>query len=503
MIASRAVEKRFQVGGGLKHGPVRRLNTAPVPPAVTVTEYTADPTVVPRKVLAKFPTRARPEKFLACLKTWVTLLSGRHAVEFLVSVDEDDDETIAALDRARDVVGAAAALTVVVGHSENKVHAVNRDIAGREFDVLIVISDDMAPQVRGWDAMIVEDMVREFPGLDGLVHYTDGYRRDICTLPVMGRALYERWGYIYHPDYRSLWCDNEQTAVAKLQGRYHFNPRVLARHEHPANTRDVRDALYVRNDGFFKTDREIYFRRRAAGFPREVVPAPAPAPPSPASVPAGDKPVLSLLIPTVTARAALLEELLTELRRQIRNDPRVEIRTLLDDGTLSVGAKRNKLVEEARGVYIAFVDDDDMIDPSYVDSLLAGATTGADCVTFDGEITTDGQNPKLFRFSLDLDDRTVAWGYERRPNHLCAIRRDIAQKVSFPEKNFGEDAAWSAKLRPLLASQHRIDKILYHYRYSSNGSLTHKRGAPRPAPTPPTPPPPPPPRGIQRRHRRA
>ena len=33
------------------------------------------------------------------------------------------------------------------------------------------------------------------------------------TLPVFGFPLYEAMGYVYHPDYTSLYCDTEMTAL--------------------------------------------------------------------------------------------------------------------------------------------------------------------------------------------------------------------------------------------------------------------------------------------------
>ena len=44
----------------------------------------------------------------------------------------------------------------------------------------------------------------------------------------------------------------------------------------------------------------------------------------------------------------------------------VEVLTELDDGTRSIGEKRNALVESAGGEYVCFVDDDDMVSSDYV-----------------------------------------------------------------------------------------------------------------------------------------
>jgi hypothetical protein len=28
----------------------------------------------------------------------------------------------------------------------------------------------------------------------------------LATIPVLGRKYHERFGFVYHPDYRTLWC---------------------------------------------------------------------------------------------------------------------------------------------------------------------------------------------------------------------------------------------------------------------------------------------------------
>ena len=71
---------------------------------------------------------------------------------------------------------------------------------------------------------------------------------------------------------------------------------------------------------------------------------------------------LSILIPTLESRQQQFEWLYDKLATQVRRhglEGEVEILSLRDDGTTSIGYKRNRLMEQAQGEFIVFVDDDD------------------------------------------------------------------------------------------------------------------------------------------------
>ncbi|MBS1586680.1 MAG: glycosyltransferase family 2 protein [Bacteroidetes bacterium] len=77
--------------------------------------------------------------------------------------------------------------------------------------------------------------------------------------------------------------------------------------------------------------------------------------------------ILSILICTLPQRAAMFEELHNMLQKQIEGKP-VEILLNGEGGT--TGAKRNTLLQQAKGEFIAFIDDDDMVHEKYMDLVL-------------------------------------------------------------------------------------------------------------------------------------
>jgi hypothetical protein len=220
-------------------------------------------------LLIKFPTRARPDKFTETLGKYQRMLSGKWAVRFLITVDHDDPTMNSGRMLAR--LRSDPRVEVRVGNARSKIEAVNAHLEGQDFRVLLLASDDMIPQVQGYDDVILSEMSAHFSDTDGALWFEDGRKSAICTLSILGRKLFDRFGYIYHPDYVSLWCDNEFTEVVTAMGKMARLPQVIISHEWTNYTGT--DKLHRRNESFFRRDQQTYERRKAAGFPGLKSPA--------------------------------------------------------------------------------------------------------------------------------------------------------------------------------------------------------------------------------------
>lgn len=154
---------------------------------------------------------------------------------------------------------------------------------------------------------------------------------------------------------------------------------------------------------------------------------------------------------------------------------RVEIVMLTDNKQMMLGHKRNVMVGMAQGRYVQFVDDDDRIEPDMLRTVLDATDADADVITFLARVSINGGDAKTCRYSLRYPtDRNTATGYERVPNHICATRRDLATRVSYPHLPYGEDSGYSRLLRPLLKTETHIDRVLYHYDYNSETTETQQ-----------------------------
>lgn len=194
----------------------------------------------------------------------------------------------------------------------------------------------------------------------------------------------------------------------------------------------------------------------------------------------GGMAVLSILISTLTSRAALLGPLLLKLSHQLHQLPvqDVEIVVFEDQKEHTVGWKRNRLIDEARGIFVCFVDDDDDISDDYVWQLREAIMRNpkVDCVGFRGLMSVAGQGSRQVHYSLENTANMESGGtYYRYPGHLTPVRKEKVLECRFPDQSFGEDADFSMQLarRKCLRSEAFVDKVLYHYQFNPHTSETH------------------------------
>jgi glycosyltransferase involved in cell wall biosynthesis len=176
---------------------------------------------------------------------------------------------------------------------------------------------------------------------------------------------------------------------------------------------------------------------------------------------------LSILTVTMESRQAVFQNLARALKAQ--SNPQIEMLANVDDGAKSIGQKRNELLEAAKGDYVVFVDDDDMVSPYYTQGILKAIETNPDCVGIEGIITVECLGPKKFIHSVQYQD----WFeendvYYRCPNHLNPIKREIALDTKFPELYYHEDREFSFRLKGKLKTEVYIKGPLYYY-YPSAG----------------------------------
>lgn len=179
--------------------------------------------------------------------------------------------------------------------------------------------------------------------------------------------------------------------------------------------------------------------------------------------------ILSILICTMPKRAIYLDRLLKVLNLQVTND--VEIIIESDVGKIPTGQKRNILKKKAKGKYIVYVDDDDMVSNDYVNEILNAAKKNPDVITFEGFMTTDSKQRRKFILGLEYTTWFEANGiYYRSPNHIVPIKKSCIENIWFPNKYTAEDADFSRLIvtsKCLKTSVH-IQKELYHYDYKTN-----------------------------------
>jgi glycosyltransferase involved in cell wall biosynthesis len=175
---------------------------------------------------------------------------------------------------------------------------------------------------------------------------------------------------------------------------------------------------------------------------------------------------LSILICSLTERAHQLPGLLETLDEQIMFPEDVEVLVELDNRERTTGAKRNTLLDKAKGDYVCFVDDDDMVCDRYVDWILTAIESKPDVVGMIGQLRHAGDTIGTFIHSIRYTDWVNDEAhrlYTRCPNHLNPVRRDLACAARFPDVTRFEDRAYSEALRGKLLKEVMIELPIYFY----------------------------------------
>ena len=417
------------------------------------------------KILIKFPTRGRPDKFFNVLDQYISKASDLSRIAFLISMDYDDIEMNNDIIKQKfEKYKTQIKIVYFYGNSKSKIQACNADIDKTDgWDIVMLASDDMIPVVQGYDEIIRKDMNDHFRDKDGVLWYNDGGQNNINTLSILGRKYYERFNYIYHPDYISLWCDNEFTDVSLKLNKVYRSDKIIIEHQHPAWQKTNYDALYMRNESYYGIDQETYNKRLSINFNLDEF----------------NKKLFSILIAAIPSRMDDLKNIIAILENQIREsglEKEVEILALLDNRNRTVGSKRQALLDISEGKFIAYLDDDDQISKNYIKEIVDAIKkhSNVDVISFNQQTRINDDPPNIVYFGLQYTNTEYFPGTPvyRKPFHMCAWNASIAKKVKFKNISLTEDWSWIEELCKISTKEHHIDKILHCYIYNSTSTTS-------------------------------
>ncbi len=401
------------------------------------------------RILLKCPTRSRPQRVLKTLSTYIRLAAHPELLGVAISCDSDDP-TMAETSDLRQVLSPCAWSRIFYGANTSKIQACNANMNDIEWDwdIVVLVSDDMVPQSRGYDDVIRTQMTNRFPDRNGILWFNDGFQgQNLNTLCIYGRTFYDQRGHIYDPAYKSLFCDTELTDHCRgpLADRCLYIPSCIIRHEHPGTGySQYMDALYDRNQKYWNEDMYTYIRRKSYAYD------------------------WSVLIPTIPGREQSLQSLLASIRDKVaRLAPhlQVEYSVAFDNREKSIGRKRQELLQGARGKYMSFIDDDDDITDAYIEDLRDTIAGQYNVMRLRGQI-------QQYTFTHSLENgltSPMARGdvFLRPPNHLNPMLTDVAKLIPFGDATRGEDLDWTIRLakRGFLEREYRSDPARIHYIY--------------------------------------
>lgn len=156
--------------------------------------------------------------------------------------------------------------------------------------------------------------------------------------------------------------------------------------------------------------------------------------------------------------------------------------TLADNGEASIGEKRQDLLSRAKADYVSMFDDDDLPAPDYVSRVLdvIDGNDPPDVVGFRLRFFVDGlhRGEAVHSYGVHPFRSPVPrrWArFQRLPNHLNPVRREIALAVGYLPCDVGEDSDYARRLAELKPRETFVDAYLYDYlsRRTKGDEQTH------------------------------
>jgi Glycosyl transferase family 2 len=181
-----------------------------------------------------------------------------------------------------------------------------------------------------------------------------------------------------------------------------------------------------------------------------------------------------ILMCSVESRTEMLVPLLEELERQLM--PGVGVRVFRDNLETVYSAKCQRLLDSSSAEYVSFVDDDDWVEPDFVETIMEALHERPDYVGFKVLYTVNGvpQMPALHSLRYQGWTNTPSALY-RDISHLNPLRRDLAVRSPWVGREDAVcDAQWADGLSRLgcVKTEVWIDRELYHYRYRPDASFS-------------------------------
>jgi len=182
--------------------------------------------------------------------------------------------------------------------------------------------------------------------------------------------------------------------------------------------------------------------------------------------------LLSILIPTIEDRKEDFEKLYNRIKSLMfegveilyDNLPRYD----LPNG-ISVGEKRQRLINRAKGKYLVFVDDDDNIEDNFFKLIKKHLNEDYDVITYKINAYIDGKK-YLIDQSIYHENEQLKEGITKRyPSTQSIFKTEIAKRQKFTNINCGEDFKWTMSLD--LKKEKKIYAALQVYNYDSKKTV--------------------------------
>lgn len=220
------------------------------------------------------PSRGRPQQAYETAKKWIEKAGQK--IEYILSLDESDIYQKAYFEKYGfvgsdwpDRLGIHKTVTgfnCVLQKNTSVVEATNQAAKQSTGDILLYLSDDFdCPD--NWANLIIEK-VKDF-GDTWLLKVDDclqPFNVPVLTIPIMSRGLYNKLGYFWYSEYKSMFVDCDLYEVTKRMGVLKLAPELKFPHNHVSIGKAQDDETYRRSAANWAQGEELFKKRKAINF---------------------------------------------------------------------------------------------------------------------------------------------------------------------------------------------------------------------------------------------
>ena len=199
---------------------------------------------------------ARETKWASAMQTWLARCASPENVEYVLSSDDPWDVPGLAYGWGRFVIAPNRG-------PRTSVSAWNTAAGVSSGHIILTIADDLVPP-EGWDAKLLEAIPPERLNSDFVIEVSHGGNDNILSFAFLSRHYYERFGYVYYPEYRGMRNDDDFSDVARMNGVIINARHLMFQHLHPHYGLSEIDDVYrhQHDPENYRLGDEIYARRK-------------------------------------------------------------------------------------------------------------------------------------------------------------------------------------------------------------------------------------------------
>lgn len=223
------------------------------------------------KISILHPSRGRASKSGENAREWISKIGENVSHELIVSIDNSDPQKNRYYEKYSHEwllnPNAKDRSIIIEGNNNSVVEATNRAAKESTGDILVYLSDDFKCP-NDWGIKVIKEFENENRPL--LIKVDDCLQKfhiPVLTIPIMNRSLYTKLGYFWHPDFKSMFCDEHLYWISMKHGAIKMCEHLKFPHEHPANGKAPNDETYRRSAANWDQGKAAFEKHKRSGFP--------------------------------------------------------------------------------------------------------------------------------------------------------------------------------------------------------------------------------------------